>query len=478
KDGEPLIGAVVKIQGNDASATLVDVDGNFTINVDEASGKKPVLEVSYIGYTKREVPIGDLNYIDVNMTGAVNTLDEVIVVGSGTQKKVSVTGAISTVSGDALKTPATTLSRALGGRIAGIISKQTSGEPGTGSDFYIRGISTFGGKATPLILLDDVEITSTDLDFIPAENIESFTVLKDASATAIYGARGANGVMIVTTKGGDFNSKTKINVNIENSFNFVNNFPEFVGAVDFMNFYNNAAKYRNREQQYSQTTIDRTASGINPYLYPDVNWKKELMRDMAMRQRANLNVSGGGSKARYYMSLEFMHENGIQKTDKFYSWNNNQQVYNYTFQNNISYKLTPTTNVSLNMNTQIRQRTNPNFATETTFKWIGTSANPVDFPVYYPAGPKGEIRYASKRVSTGYLLNPKAEMNRTWYQGDYNTVNSVIKIDQNLDVVTKGLKLNAWVNWKTYCYNWVGRSIDPFIYYYPVDDFTDPTADF
>lgn len=479
KDGEPLIGALVRVQGGERDeAVLVDVDGNFSITIDDSDGKKPVLEVSYVGYKPREVPVSGISNIDIDMAGAQNTLSEVIVVGSGTQKKVSVTGSISTVTGLELKTPSTTLSRTIGGRIAGVITKQTSGEPGTGSEFYIRGISTFGGKATPLILLDDVEITATDLDFIPAENIESFTVLKDASATAIYGARGANGVMIVTTKGGEFNSKTKINVNVENSFNFISKAPEYVGAVDFMNFYNKAASFRDRGQQYSDLAIERTAAGVNPYLYPDVNWTKELLRDWCMRQRANLNVSGGGSKARYYMSLEFKHENGLQKSDRLYSWNNNQQLYNYTFQNNISYKLTPTTNVSLNMNTQIRQQSHPNFASETTIKWIGKSANPVDFPVYYPTGSDGKVRYASRRVSSGYLTNPKAEMNRTWYQENINTVNAVLKIDQDFDFITKGLKLNAWVNWKNYAKNWVGRSVDPYIYYYAVDDSTDPEAPF
>lgn len=479
KDGEPLIGAVVSVQGGERNqSALVDVDGNFSITVDDSNGKKPVLEVTYVGYNKREVPVGGISSIDIDMTGASNTLDEVIVVGSGTQKKISVTGSISTVTGLDLKTPSTTLSRTIGGRIAGVITKQTSGEPGTGSEFYIRGISTFGGTPTPLILLDDVEITATDLDFIPAENIESFTVLKDASATAIYGARGANGVMIITTKGGEFNSKTKINVNVENSFNFINQAPEFVGAVDFMNFYNKASAYRDRGQQYSEIAIQRTADRVNPYLYPDVNWTKELLRDWCMRQRANLNVSGGGSKAKYYMSLEFQHENGLQKTERHYSWNNNQQLYNYTFQNNISYKLTPTTNVSLNMNTQIRQQSHPNYLSETTIRWIGLNANPVDFPVYYPNGPDGEIRYASKRVSSGYLTNPKAEMNKSWYQENTNTVNAVLKVDQDLSFITKGLKLNAWVNWKNYSKDWVGRYIEPYIYYMAVDDTTDPTMSF
>ncbi|MDE7442569.1 MAG: TonB-dependent receptor plug domain-containing protein, partial [Muribaculaceae bacterium] len=361
------------------------------------------------------------------------SLDEVIVVGSGTQKKVSVTGSISTVSGDALKMPTATLSRALGGRIAGVITRQDTGDPNSGAEFYIRGISTFGGKSTPLILLDDVEISATDLDYIPAENIESFTVLKDASATAIYGARGANGVMIVTTKGGDYNTKTKINISVENSFNFINKAPEFVDGVDFMNFYNwvNEARNPGSKPIYSDLQIERTASGINPYLYPNVNWKKELMRDMAMRQRANLNVSGGGTKAKYYMSIEAQHENGIQKTDKIYSWNNNPQIYNYTFQNNISYKLTSSTNLALNLNAQIRQTTGPTDSSETIFRWIGEQSNPVLFPVFYPVGPNGEVRFGSKIQGQNFaIINPRANMDKTFKKTKYNTVNAVLKLDQ------------------------------------------------
>ncbi|MDE7406907.1 MAG: SusC/RagA family TonB-linked outer membrane protein, partial [Muribaculaceae bacterium] len=420
-----------------------------------------------------------LNHVDVNMSGATNTLDEVIVVGSGTQKKVSVTGSISSVSGKDLKMPASTLSRALGGKVAGLITKQNSGEPGTGADFYIRGISTFGGKSTPLILLDDVEITSTDLNFIPAESIESFTVLKDASATAIYGARGANGVMIVTTKGGDYNSKTKININIENSFNYVSNFPEWVDGAEFMRLYNKAQYDRNPllKQYYSDIAIERTESGVNRYLYPDTDWRKELLRDMAMRQRANLNVSGGGTKAKYYMSIDFQHENGLQKSDKYYSWNNNQELYNYTFQNNISYKLTSTTNVSLNINSQIRQQTSPNESAETTFTRIGMN-NPVDIAVYYPQGPNGEIRYGTKLLQNGYLENPKRALNRTYKQANKSTLNSVLKLDQALDFITKGLKFNAWVNWRHNSRTAFTRSIDPYVYYLPVSDDIDVNAPF
>lgn len=176
---------------------------------------------------------------------------------------------------------------------------------------------------------------------MPAENIESFSILKDASATAIYGSRGANGVMIVTTKGGEYNSKTSINVTAENSFNYLDKFPEFVDGATYMDMYNKASLARNSSAtpKYSATDMERTASGVNPYLYPDVNWQDVLFKNMSMRQRANVNISGGGSKVKYYMSLDVSHDSGLLNTGKAYSWNNNINIMNYTFQNNIAYKL-------------------------------------------------------------------------------------------------------------------------------------------
>lgn len=478
KDGEPLVGAVVKLQGDDKNGAVVDVDGNFFINIDDSDGRKPVLEVSFVGYTPREVPVKGLTHIDIDMTGAANSLDEVIVVGSGLQKRVSVTGAISTISGEQLSTSTTTLSRALGGKISGVISRQVSGEPGTGAEFYIRGISTFGGKATPLILLDDVEITASDLDFIPAENIESFSILKDASATAIYGARGANGVMIVTTKGGEFNSKTKITVKIENAFNYVDNFPEWLDGANFMRIYNKANESRNPGATpfYSDLAIERTESHLYPYHYPDVDWQSELYNKMAMRQRANLSVSGGGARAKYYMSIDARHENGLQKTDKVSSFDNNLNIYNYTFQNNISYKLTTTTNLSLNINAQIRQRSSPSVGAAAGWSYVYNS-NPVEFPMYYPSGPDGEVRYGSKLATNAILANPKAAVNQNYFQQNLSTVNSVLKLDQDLGFITKGLKLNAWVNWRTYHADSYTQSINVNYWYLPVDDNTDLEAE-
>ena len=283
-DDSPIIGANITIKGDKNTGTISDIDGNFSLSIPD---NKTILVVTYIGYKTREVPVEDLGNIKIVLEGDDHTLNEVVVVGSGTQKKVSVTGAITSIKGASLKLPSSTLSNSFAGKLAGVIAKTNSGEPGSGAEFYIRGIGTFGGRATPLILLDDVEISSGDLNYVPAENIESFSILKDASATAIYGSRGANGVMIVTTKGGEYNSKTSINVTAENSFNYLDKFPEFVDGATYMDMYNKASLARNSSAtpKYSATDMERTASGVNPYLYPDVNWQDVLFKNMSMRQR-------------------------------------------------------------------------------------------------------------------------------------------------------------------------------------------------
>ena len=366
-DGSPIIGANIALKGTQ-TGVISDLDGNYSIPVNST---KDILVVSFIGYKTREVPVETSGIIDIKLTSDNEMLDEVVIVGSGTQKKVSVTGAISTVKGLELKAPSSSLTSSMAGKLAGVIVNTKSGEPGTASEFFIRGVSTFGGRATPLILLDDVEIATGDLDNIPAETIESFSILKDASATAIYGARGANGVMLITTKKGQENSKTRINITLENSFNKPMNFPEFVDGATWMEMYNEAELTRNksiRQGRYSRQQIEGTRYGLNPYVYPDVNWGDLIFKDFATNQRANINISGGGQKVTYYMSLNVNHDTGLLDSPKYYSWNNNINNMGYNFQNNISVKVTSATTIDLNMNTQIRNNRGPKNSVDDLFK--------------------------------------------------------------------------------------------------------------
>lgn len=462
ENGDPVIGATVVVKGQ-KDGVITDLDGNFTIAI---SGSKAQLEFSYIGYRKKTVDVGDLGVINVKMESDNQLLSEVVVVGAGTQKKVSVTGSITSVKGLELKAPSSSLTTSFAGKLAGVISMTSTGEPGAASEFYIRGVSTFGGRATPLILLDDVEISTADLNNIPAETIESFSILKDASATAIYGARGANGVMLITTKTGKENEKTRINVTVENSFNKPMNFPNFVNGATWMEMYNEAQLTRNpgATPKYSQLDIDNTRNQVNPYIYPDVQWKDVIFKNMNMNQRANVNISGGGSKASYYMSLQANHDTGLLDTKKVYSYNNINN-WGYNFQNNISYKITSTTKIDLHMNAQIRNKKGPNYSTSDLFAQM-LYCNPINFPVTFPAQPGDtHIRFGNA-IWTGSSVrtNPYAYMLSSFKEYNENTLNTSLKINQKLDFVTKGLSVQAMVNWKNWASSSYNRTIEPYYY--------------
>lgn len=465
-DGSPIIGANIKVKGQPIGV-ITDLNGSYSLQI---NNRKSVLVVSYIGYKTREIPVEDLGVINVTLESDNEMLDEVVIVGAGTQKKVTVTGSISSVKGAALKTTSSSLSNSLAGRLSGVIVNTTSGEPGSSSLFFIRGVSTFGGARTPLILLDDVEISTGDLNNIPAETIESFSVLKDASATAIYGARGANGVMLVTTKRGVENSKARINITAENTFNSLMNYPDFVDGATWMELYDEAqrTRYPDRNDFYGAERIKATRDGVDPYLYPNVNWNDLIFKKMAMNQRVNVNISGGGSKVTYYMSLNVNHDTGLLDSPKIYSWDNNINRLAYNFQNNISYKVTPTTKIDLNMNAQLLNAKGPNYNTTDLFQTALTT-NPVSFPAFYPAQEGDEhVRFGNaRRTAQSLYSNPYAMMTSSFKQSDASTLNTSLKINQGLDFITKGLNVNALVNFKNWSSTWYNRTINP--YYYGMD---------
>ena len=465
--GLAVIGANIILKNSSSVGTVTDIDGVFSISVPVQS----VLTISYIGYSSQNIKIVKGKPLHVVLLEDSQTMDEVVVVGYGTQRKVSVVGSITNIDAAQLKVPSSSLTSSFAGRLAGVISTTSSGEPGqNNNDFYIRGIGTFGGRSTPLIMLDGVEITSSDLNYIPAESIENFSVLKDASATAIYGARGANGVMLVTTKKGTKNQKAKINVSVDNSFNIPQAFPDFVDGATYMEMFNEAISTRSGSLEglrYTQDKIDGTRAGLNPYIYPDVNWEPLLFKDFSMSQRANINLSGGGSKVTYYMSIQANHDSGILNTQKAYSWNNNVDVMNYTFQNNVNYQLTTTTNVGLRMNAQLRQSKGPNIKTSDLFGQM-IQANPVAYPAYFPSSTNPNIKHImfgnAFASGTNMRTNPYATMMNSFKQNFSSTIMTTLDVEQALDMLTKGLKLKGLVNFKNYSESSFNRSIEPYWY--------------
>ena len=463
--GEPMIGVTIKVKNGKGVGTVTDIDGNFSINVTN----KTELVVSYLGYKEQVVNVGDLGVITVKMMPDDQQLDEVVVVGAGTAKKVSITGSIATIKGDLLKTPSSSLTNGLAGKLAGVISTVSSGQPGSSSAFYIRGINTFGGVATPLILLDGVEISANDLDNIPAESIESFSILKDASATAIYGNRGANGVMLVTTKSGEENSRSKINVTLEASYNRPMNKIEFADGATYMKVYNEAQAARADgavTPYYSQQQIENTANHVNPYAYPDVDWYDLLFKSGNFNERANINIQGGGSRVTYYMSLQANHDTGLFNAPKNYFYNNNYNRWEYNFQNNISYKLTSTTTAELRMMAQIGNNKGPNYSSSDLY-WQVMRINPVAFPAYFPSqADDGQlIRFGNKEIKSGTLgVNPYQYMLSSYNETNFNTLNTSLNLHQNLDFITKGLSAHILVNFKNWSSASYSRSISPYYY--------------
>ena len=457
--GEPLIGVTVRIK-NGNTGVVTDLDGHFTIDVTN----KTELLVSYLGYKDQTVMVGDLGVIHINMKPNDQQLDEVVVVGAGTSKKVSITGSIATVKGTLLKTPSSSLTNGLAGKLAGVMSSATSGEPGSSSSFYIRGINTFGGVATPLILLDGVEISASDLNRIPSESIESFSVLKDASATAIYGNRGANGVMLITTKSGEENSKARINVTLEASYNRPMKKMDFVDGVTYMKLYNEAQAARtdgNFTPRYSQEQIENTANNVNPYAYPNVDWYDMLFKSGNFNERANVNIQGGGSRVTYYMSLQANHDTGLINAPKNYYYDSNFNHWEYNFQNNISYKITNTTTAELRMMAQIGNEKGPNYSVSDLYNQV-MRTNPVAFPAYFPSeeGDGKTIRFGNEEIATGvYGVNPYAYMLSSYRETNYNTLNTSLNLHQDLGFITKGLKAHVLVNFK----NWSSASYNRYL---------------
>ena len=339
--GEPLPGVTIVIENTPRGVTT-DVDGTFEIKASSTDK----LVVSFIGMEAQTVSIGNKTYIEVQMSSATSELDEVTVVAFGKQKKESVIGAITTVKPAELKVPSSNLTTALAGNVAGIIAYQRSGEPGQdNADFFVRGITTFGANTSPLILIDNIELTSTDLARLQPDDIESFSIMKDATATALYGARGANGVILVTTKRGQEGPAT-IFARMETSISFPTRNIQLADPVTYMKSYNEGIATRDPlgDLMYSNDKIEQTGKpGANRLIYPSNDWYKMLFKDYSNSTRANLSFRGGGKVSTYYVSGAFTHDAGILNVDKRNSFNSNIDSKNYTLRANVDIIPVPST---------------------------------------------------------------------------------------------------------------------------------------
>jgi TonB-linked SusC/RagA family outer membrane protein len=455
-NGNPIPGASITEKGTQ-NTSVSDYDGKYVI---EVTSKESILQYSYIGYKNQEIKVGDQSKINIILKDNTSILDEVVVVGYGKQKKISVVGAISTLDPEKLRTATSNISNSFAGNIPGVIAFQRSGEPGAdASTFFIRGISTFSGAQNPLILLDGVEISSGDLNSLAPEIIESVSVLKDASATAIYGTRGANGVLIVTTKSGKNLDKTRIFSRLQTQYSFPTTTPKFVNGAKYMELFNEAVTERQTgEIQYPQDKIDGTRQGLNPYVYPNVDWYDALFNKGTMNQEANVNIQGGGEKVGFFMSATVNNSTGLLKDFDLNSYDSNITVNRFSFQNNINAQLSPTTFVALKLNTQLRYYDGPAHSANDIYGNV-MNANPADFPATFPSSYTNDSRdipYGGKSGSTnGSYVNPFANLTDGTTENFQSTVLATVNGEQKLNFITPGLSFKALVSFK----NWANTNV-------------------
>ena len=430
---EPLVGVNVTVKDKPGLGAITDINGRYKINIEEFSR----LVFSYIGFDTQEILVKHQNLVNVSMKESeAREIDEVVITGTGAQKKLTVTGAVTNVDVEVLKSnPTANLSNALAGNVSGVLAMQTSGQPGVNtSEFWIRGISTFGANSSALVLVDGFE---RDLDEINIEDIESFTVLKDASTTAIYGSRGANGVVLITTKHGK-EGKIKINAKVETSYNARTITPEFADGYSYAMLMNEACITRNQERIYQNDEMEILRLGLDPDLYPNVDWMDVLLKDGAMTYRANLNMSGGGSTARYFVSLSYVNEEGMYKTDdamrKDYNTNPSSQRWNYRLNTDID--VTKTTLVKVGVSGSLKKRNAPGQGSNVWTSLMGQS--PISIPVMYSNG------YIPAHGKEDNRNNPWVLATQSGYKEIWNNkIQTNISLEQKLDFITKGLRFEG-----------------------------------
>ena len=442
--GELLIGVSVQEKGT-TNGTITDTNGQYNLKL---TSNNPILIVSYIGYKSQEVKVGKQKVLDVILAEDVSSLDEVVVVAYGHQRKVSVVGAQSSMKIEDIKMPTANLSSAIAGRLPGVVAVQRSGEPGhDDSDLWIRGISTLAGQnSKPLVLVDGVERSFNNID---PEDIESFTVLKDASATAVYGVRGANGVILIKTKPGKV-GKPQFSVDYYEGFVTLTKKPEMADAFTYMDAANEAYMDTRGSMLYSPQYIEATkkAHGLlpndnplmfNPYLYPNVDWMNELFNDWGHNRRVNVSVRGGVPNATYYVSLSYYNEKGLTRTAEMENYDANIRYDRYNYTANLNLKPTETTTIDLGFNGFLSMGNYPQQSTSDLFA-SAMEINPVYLPLMMPDGSVPGIS------TNGDLRNPYADLTRRGYKNEArNQLNSNIRLTQDLGFWkwSKGLTASA-----------------------------------
>ena len=449
KEKFPLPGVNIVVEGqNAATGVVTDIDGHFYMKV---PSEESAIIISYVGFKSQRIVVGNNINFNVVLEEDVETLDEVVVTGYGSQKRMSVIGSVETLEPARLQTGSTrSLSNNLAGQLAGVIAVQRSGEPGyDSSNFWIRGIASFSGNQNPLVLVDGIERDLNNID--PAE-IESFSVLKDASASAMYGVRGANGVIVINTKRGKIGAP-QVNFRVEHSITEPTKLPEFIGAADYMQLLNDLADPSRRP--FTDEQIYRTRIGYDRDLYPDVDWMDAITKDYAYSTRANIDVSGGSDFLRYSLVGSYFGEKGIMETDQTLPYDTGTRLTRYNLRANVDLDVTKTTTLRVNVGGYLQTLRKQNYSTEKAFSEAFMTP-PNIHPMRYS---DGTIPCVANRV------NPWANVTQRGYETETQSqIQSLFAVEQNLKMLTPGLKAKITFSFDRWNKSTMERGMNPTLY--------------
>ena len=437
----PLVGVNVTAKNIPGFGTVTDINGRYRIKVPHYS----FLIFSYVGFEKQEVFVKEDKNINVIMQESKETVyDDVVITGTGVQKKVTMTGAVTTVDVSQLRTPTASITNALAGNVAGVMARQTSGQPGDNiSEFWIRGISTFGAGGGALVLVDGFE---RNMNEINVEDIQDFSVLKDASATAIYGSRGANGVVLITTKRGK-EGKLRVNAKLESSYNMRTMTPEFVDGPTYARLTNEALLARNQSPAYTDSDLLLFENGLDQDLFPNVNWMDMILKKGAPTYRATIDLTGGGTIARYFISASYVNEGGMYETDRaMKDYNTNANYHRWNYRMNIDIDLTKTTLIKLGVAGSLDKQNLPGAQYHEIWKSL-MGYNPVASPVQYSDGKWAAVGNSGKR--NPWVLTTQQGYQETWK----NKIQTTVNLEQDLKFITPGLKFYGRFGFDTYTEN-------------------------
>ncbi len=432
QDGFPLPGVTIVVKGKLGVGVITNSEGSYTITCD----REEVLIFSFVGFKSKERKAYEVDKVTLSLIEDSVSVDEVQVVAFGKQKKESIVSSISTITPAELKVPSSNLTTAFAGRMAGVISYQRSGEPGLdNAEFFIRGITSFStaGKKDPLILIDGIEMNSQDLARINTDDIASFSVMKDANAAALYGARGANGVILVTTKEGK-SEGIKINIRAEMSRSNNTELVELADPVTYMTLHNEAVRTRDPLviKPYSSDKIRRTALGDDPLNYPSVDWYDYLIKDYASNKRVNMNITGGGKAVQYYLAANYQNDTGILKESKENLFNNNIDVDRLQVRSNVTIKFSPNTTGIVRAYGTFDDATGPRLGGADVFN-AARNASPVRFLPYYPKDAANEFTnhiLFGMGDELGQYTNPLAQVVSSFKESSKSMMLIQLEVDQ------------------------------------------------